>query len=127
MSDLNSSEDYTETDGEAVLNGHILSESSEGVNKSQLNKTVNFASINACGIKSKLKFPDFYDFINGYDILGINETKLDEYDSIEIEGYEVFCLHRKCKKSRLSGGVASLVKKGICKYVEVLKGSSLDV
>ena len=29
--------------------------------------TLNFLSINVCGIKSKLKFPDFCNFIQNYD------------------------------------------------------------
>ena len=88
---------------------------------------LKFLTINVCGIKSKLKFPDFCYYIQEYDFIGINETKLDEFDTLEIEGYNIFCLNRNNKKAVRSGGVALLVKSNLCKYVQILHGSSLDI
>ena len=85
--------------------------------------SLKFLTINVCGIKSKLKFPDFCDYIQEYGFIGINETKLDEFDTLEIEGYNIFCLNRNNKKAVRSGGVALLVKSNLCKYVQILHGS----
>ena len=52
--------------------------------------TLQFVSINVFGMKSKLKFPDFGHFIQNYDIIGVNETKLDNYDTLEIDGLSIF-------------------------------------
>ena len=82
-----------------------------------VDKTLKILSIYVCGIKSKLKFPDRCNFNKNYDIIGVNETKLDNYDTLEIDGFIIFCLHRICKKAERSGGVALLVKTEFCKYV----------
>ena len=75
--------------------------------------------LNVCGLKSKLRFPDFNDFIMGYDIVLLTETKLDEMDSIEIPGFNIFTKNRKPKK-RKSGGVALLLNNKINSAVEII-------
>ena len=57
--------------------------------------------LNVCGLKSKLRFPDFYDFIMGYNIVLLTETKLDEMDSIEIPGFNIFTKIESLKKENL--------------------------
>jgi hypothetical protein len=68
-------------------------------------------SVNVCGLTSKLKFPDFIDFIQKNDIVCINESKLDEFDvpNINIDGYQFWSKHRQ-KCTRRSGGVGVFVK-----------------
>ena len=58
---------------------------------------INFLSINVCGLKSKLNIPEFTELINSYDIIGFQETKLDDVDEINIDGYTVICQNRKKK------------------------------
>ena len=52
---------------------------------------INFLSINVCGLKSKFNIPEFTELINSYDIIGFQETKLDDVDEINIDGYTVIC------------------------------------
>ena len=75
--------------------------------------------LNVCGLKSKLRFPDFNDFIMGYDIVLLTETKLDEMDSIVIPGFNIFTKNRKLKK-RKSGGVALLLNNKSNSAVEII-------
>ena len=39
---------------------------------------------------SKLKCPEFINLIRNYDIIGIQESKTDDTDVIEIPGYSIF-------------------------------------
>ena len=43
-----------------------------------------------CGLVSKLKFPEFINLINQFDIVGIQESNTDNTDVINIPGYSVF-------------------------------------
>ena len=72
-----------------------------------------------CGLKSKLKLPDFEEFIQQYKLIFLTETKLDELDDITIPNYKIFTNNRKIKK-RASGGVATLVHNSITDHVTVL-------
>ena len=75
--------------------------------------------VNICGLRSKLRSPDFEEFLHTKDILTIAETKLCKYDNIDIPGYKIFRNDRKNSR-RPSGGVAVLVRNEICKYVKIL-------
>ena len=56
---------------------------------------LKFLSINVCGLKSKLKIPEFISLINSYDIIGVQETKLDNADCVTVPGYTVVCQNRQ--------------------------------
>jgi hypothetical protein len=68
--------------------------------------------------------PDFYDFIKHYDIIGISETKLNDVDKIDIEGYELYTKNRTVFKNS-SGGVAILVRSSLSKYVKIISNDNL--
>ena len=68
---------------------------------------------------TKLRIPDFDLFVNKYDIVGLVETKFDDFDSVDIDGYSFFGFHRK-KCKRKSGGVGLLVKNKLAEYIKVL-------
>ena len=54
----------------------------------------------------------------------INETKTDNTDDLEIDGFKCFVKHR-CELSRFkSGGIAIYVKNDISKYVSVIDSAS---
>ena len=77
-------------------------------------------TLNVCGIHSKLKRPDFIEFISKHDIVGICETKMDQFDQISIDGFTVFSSCRKhCKRS--SGGVMFLVKDYLRDFIKPMK------
>ncbi|MCW4346970.1 MAG: reverse transcriptase domain-containing protein [Candidatus Thiodiazotropha endolucinida] len=83
------------------------------------NKRLNFLSINVCGLISKLNCPEFISLVNNYDIIGLQETKLDDIDTIEIPGYTAFFNNRSCSSRNRSGGIALLIKDAIVPYIKV--------
>ena len=65
--------------------------------------------MNVCGLKSLLKCPEFVEFLNKYDDTGVQESMLDDCDTVIVEGFEFFMNNRQ-EYSR-SGGTRRLVKK----------------
>ena len=47
-------------------------------------------SLNVCGLKRRISYPEFCDLISEYDIFGISETKLDDFDIVQIPNYDFF-------------------------------------
>ena len=45
------------------------------------------AFVNVCGLYSKLKVPDFIEFVNKYDIVALAETKIGDYGNFDIIGF----------------------------------------
>ena len=93
------------------------------------NRTLKLVTLNICGVFSKLNFPEFHDFVNMFDVICLVETKLDPYDSFQVEGYDTFTHSRKSKKGVRCGGIAMiavLIKSELCKYVSFLEGGSSD-
>ena len=80
---------------------------------------MNVSYVNACGLKSKLIFPEFESFLIAYQIIGIGKTKLCEDDIISFPGYTFLSKHRKTFV-RKSGGLCIFIKKEILPYVEIV-------
>ena len=59
------------------------------------NRTLKLVTLNICGVFSKLNFPELYDFVNMFEVICLVETKLDPYDSFQVEGYDTFTHSRK--------------------------------
>ena len=58
------------------------------VNHCSLNKTViNILTINVCGLKRRIQYPEFLELVNDYDILCFVETKTDDVDEIDLPGF----------------------------------------
>lgn len=68
--------------------------------------------------------PEFISFINAYDIICVQESKLDDVDLIKIDGYEVFLHNRKTISRYRSGGIALIVKTELCPFIKILKPDS---
>ena len=85
---------------------------------------LKFLSLNTCGLKPKLDCPEFISFISDYDIVGIQESKLDDLDIISINNYHVFTNNRKQISRHRSGGIALLVRENILPHVRVLINNS---
>jgi len=88
------------------------------------NNCLNILSLNVCGLVSKQNNPDFIDFISNYDIIGIQETKMDDLDHIQIKGYKCFDKNRKTVTKRKSGGVSILVKENLIPFVKLVETES---
>ena len=86
-------------------------------------ENISILVLNICGLKSKLKGPDFFSFISKFDLVCLSETKLSKIDSVNIPGYVTHTLNRESCKKR-SGGVALLVKSQYNSFVEVMKSDS---
>ena len=78
---------------------------------------IKLLSLNVCGLKSRLKTPEFHELISSYDIIGVQETKLDDADSIEIPGYSSVCQNRRKLSRYRSGGTAVIVKDSLSQYI----------
>ena len=87
-------------------------------------ENLSFLSINTCGLKSKLHFPEFTGLINSYDIIGVQESKLDDWDSLHIPGYEIVCKNRKKISRYRSGGIALIIKSSVFPFISVHENSS---
>jgi len=61
--------------------------------------------INVCGLVLKLLNPDVVNFSNGYDTGFFAETKLDEYDEIQVQCYTFRCINRTKCFQHLKGSV----------------------
>ena len=85
---------------------------------------LSFLSINTCGLKSKLRFPEFKNLINSYDIVGVQESKFDDLDSVQIHGYETIFKNRKKISRYRSGGIALIVKSSIFPFITIYETSS---
>lgn len=80
---------------------------------------IKLLSLNVCGLISKLKFPEFINLIRRYDIIGIQESKTDDTDSVNIPDYTVF-YHNRTNISRFrSGGITLIIKNEILPYVKI--------
>lgn len=90
----------------------------------QDNKQILLLSINVCGLKSKLLCPEFTSFISQYDIIGLQESKLDDVDKINIPGYQVYSNNRKAVSRYRSGGITLLVKNDLSPFITVHKFES---
>lgn len=75
-------------------------------------------SLNVCGLASKSQIPEFIELINRYDIIGIQESKTDDCDDINIPGYNIVYNNRPKLSRTKSGGIALLIKSEIRKYIK---------
>ena len=90
---------------------------------SQYNQ-LQILSINVCGLKSKLLCPEFVCLIEQYHIIGIQESKLDDVDNMNIQGYQVFTNNCTAISRHRSGGIAILFKNELSPYITVHKAES---
>jgi len=80
---------------------------------------LKFAVLNICGLMNKLKYIETQEFIQNYDIVGLVETKLDNYDTVQIKGYKFISLNRQVCR-RKSGGIGLLVKESLFSSIKIL-------
>ena len=83
------------------------------------NKTLQFATLNVCGLKTRSKYPDFVDFCNKYDFLCFTETKIEETEVISIPEFISFSQSRRQKFARRSGGISVYVKQNIKHFMNI--------
>ena len=82
-------------------------------------KPLSFLALNVCGIRSKMKYPDFLSLIPSHDIIAISESKLDDTDAVDVPVYVAFYQNRG-KFRRKSGGLV-INKEELAQYVTVFE------
>ena len=90
-------------------------------------ESLKIVSINNCGLKSKLACPEFILFIESHDIICVQESKLDDVDSVQINGFTVFTNSRKRITRYRSGGIAIIIRNSILPKIEILKNESKSI
>ena len=101
--------------------GKVVNDKSNKVNRCLDNhsdlterRTIKILFINVNFLRKKLDFPDFIDYLQNYDIISFAETKLDEYDQLDIPGFNPPYLNNRVTKSNVnSGGIAVAFKSRI--------------
>lgn len=66
---------------------------------------LNFLSLNCCGLKFKLNYQEFHEFVKTFDILCFVESKTDDLDEIVLPGFLIKIKNRKSFSNRKSGGI----------------------
>ena len=58
-------------------------------------RNLNVLSLNCCGVKLRLQYPEFCELIKKNNIVCLQETKTDDIDKIDLEGYTFKMKNRK--------------------------------
>ena len=92
--------------------------------KSNKENFLNILSLNVCGLESKKVTPEFLDFISKYDIIGFQETKTNQFDTIELNDFNICFKNRSDISKKRSGGIALAYKKNLENFITVLETKS---
>ena len=108
------------------MNGSTSSSKRTTNTSSNSNETnLNILTLNVCGLTTRQIYPEFLDLINQYDIIGLQETKLDLTNAAQfLDGYKIFCKHGKPISKVKSGGIAIAVKHNIQKFINIIDTQS---
>ena len=60
-------------------------------------KHIQIGSLNVCGLRRRLRYPEFQSLISKYDVFCVQETKLDNIDVISLNNYTFLSQIRKQK------------------------------
>ena len=104
--------------GNANINENDPSSSSNAL------KTLQFVSLNVCGLKRRILFPEFSDLVSKYDLFCVCETKLDKYGVIGLPGYVFLSQCRKQKYICKSGWIGIFIKQTLSFHVYIIESDS---
>ena len=85
------------------------------------NKKLKLFCLNVCGVKSKLKYNEFTETIEKYDIVILLETKLDDLDVLNVPYGYSYCVKNRQNMGKKSGGIALIYKTYMKKHIEVIE------
>ena len=80
--------------------------------------------MNVCGLKRRICYPEFIEFINNYDLFCVIETKLDDYDNVSIPGYTYCYQNRKQVYKKKSGGIGIFIRNNLSTNFEKINTDS---
>ena len=78
-------------------------------------------SLNAGGLRKRLNTPEWEETISSYNIVCIQETHFDAYDSLDILGFKCLPLITRNNAKVRSGGLAILVREHLYDSIKILK------
>ena len=87
-----------------------------------IENSVKICALNVCGLKSKLLYEDFEEFLNSYEFVCITESKLDRYDIVDLPEFDIITSNREKFKNK-SGGIAFLYKKCYTSFTSLVAKS----
>ena len=94
-------------------------------NTDKLGKTnLSIGSLNVCGIKRRIQYPEFQELVSKFDIFCVLETKLDDLDSISLSNYTFIHQSRRQKCLRRSGGIGVFIRNELVQRVKLIESSS---
>ena len=93
-------------------------------NNSKSSISLKCGSLNVCGIRRKMQYPEFRDLISNYDLFCVTESKLDNHDLITLPGYKFISQPRRQKFLRRSGGIGVFVKDNISPHISIIDSDS---
>ena len=106
----------------------LNSKSSNNTLKSNTDKPVktnlSIGSLNVCGIKRRIQYPEFQELVSKFDIFCVLETKLDDLDSISLSNYTFIHQSRRQKCLRRSGGIGVFIRNELVQRVKLIESSS---
>lgn len=81
---------------------------------------LKFCSLNVNGLKRRINYPDFVEFVKCYDLFCAVETHLDGIDLVDIYSYAFIAKHRTQIYKRKFGRIGLYVKEKKSKYVKLI-------
>lgn len=85
-----------------------------------INSNLKIGSLNVCGLKPRLNYPEFIQMVENYDIFCVLETKLDEFDVIDLPNNTHLSKPGSEKSYRKSGGLGICIHDSLKDNVEIL-------
>ena len=85
---------------------------------------IKFLSLNVCGLRSKLRVPEFLEHLNLYDVIGLQETKLGDVDCISIPDDSAATQNRLKISRYRSSGTAFNVRYTLLSHITFGKSNS---
>ena len=88
-------------------------------------KKLKIASLNVCGLRSKLRYDVLEDYAKDFDIVCLTETKTDVIEKNWFPNYSAITMPKKCSSHAYGGvhGICILVSDTIMPNVDIVEGT----
>ena len=98
----------------------VSDECDSKVTSKESHSSIKLLSLNICGLKSKLKMPNFEEYIANIHIIALGESNISMSDDIDVNGFKV--IETLCNK-RGVGRISLLARNDIAPHVTVIHQS----
>ena len=116
------------------MSGHELLQSESEITASGcfVSSDIKLACVNVCGLKSKLKIPEFHEFLKKYCFICVSETKIDDLDIPTVldnlpENYTAIFKNRYSLTNYRGGGIAIIFHERYAEHCDVIESSNEHV